>query len=75
MYRVFILCNVVTYIISPYQIWGVTSRITSINDFYIGLMDVNWFLDPFDQDWIREDENALGYGVEYLVRLVRDRLS
>lgn len=61
MYRVFILFSLVTYLISPYQVWGVTSRITSVTDFYIGLMDVNWFLDPFDQDWIREDENAPSY--------------
>lgn len=61
MYPLPSISDVVTYLISPYQIWGVVGKIPSVEDLYTSLTNLNFLLDPFDQEWIREDENAPGY--------------
>lgn len=60
MYIYFILIIIVTYILSPYQNWGVLkapSREALLND----LREYNYEFASFDKDYLKEDENRPDY--------------
>lgn len=50
----------VTYIVSPYQTWGVFS-VTSSEGLWKEIGQSTVFFDSFDRDFIREDENRPEY--------------
>lgn len=49
-----------TYIISPYQVWGVLES-ESLGSLWNQLMETNYVLATFDEDYLKEDENADSY--------------
>lgn len=66
--------SVVTYLISPLQEWGVVAQSMSAEEFWLGISNLDLMLDPFDRDWLREDENAPDYDHYITGELTTDNL-
>lgn len=49
-----------TYIVSPYQTWGVFQAANE-TELWEDVGESSVFFDPFDRDWLKEDENRSAY--------------
>ena len=50
-----------TYIVSPYQTWGVLPNTMPIDQLWKLIDTSEVMFDDFQRDWIREDENSPTY--------------